>query len=270
MSEHINHTGTAFITGASSGIGATYAKRLAARGYNLILVARDKARLDTLAAQLRQEFQVEVETIQADLTQKADLTWLEERLQADDSSSFLVNNAGIGEPGPLVGADPDRLETMIQLNVVALTRIAGAVVTGFVQRGRGTLVNISSAVALNPEMLNGSYSGTKAYVVNYTQALHNEVAKSGVQVQAVLPGAIKTEFWDRQGIDIGNFPASITMSSDELVDAALAGLDQGELITIPSLPDFADFEKFETARKALGPNLSRDKAADRYQVSAVK
>ena len=128
---------------------------------------------------------------------------------------------------------------------------------------------IASSVALTPELLSGTYSGTKAFVVNFTQSLNNEVAAKGVRVQAVLPGATRTDFWDRAGLPVTNLPSQIVMSVDELVDAALAGLDQGELITIPSLPDANDWERFDAARQALGPNLSRQHAAARYKGAAT-
>jgi len=158
---------------------------------------------------------------------------------------------------------------MIQLNVVALTRLTRAVAPGFVARGGGTLINIASIVALAPELLNGSYSGSKAYVVNFSQSLHHELAGKGVQVQAVLPGAISTEFWDIAGLPVENLRKETVMSADDLVDAALAGLDAKELITIPSLPDVADWQRFDAARLALAPNLSHTKPAERYASSAT-
>jgi short-subunit dehydrogenase len=151
-----------------------------------------------------------------------------------------VNNAGLGAAAPLLASDVEQLDTMIQVNVTALMRLAHAALPGFVARGEGALINIASIVALAPGLLNGVYSGTKAFVVNFTQSLHNEVAPKGVRVQAVLPGAIRTDFWDRSGLPVSNVPAEWLMSAEELVDAALAGFDQGELITIPSLPDVSD------------------------------
>lgn len=259
------HKGTALVTGASSGIGALYADRLARRGYDLILVARDKAKLDTLAAKLAKDTGRKVEVLAADLNSKADLRRVEERLKSDQSITVLVNNAGIGSAGPLLTSDVDKMDAMIQLNVVALTRLALAAAPAFVARKKGIIVNISSIAAVAPELLNGVYGGSKAYVVNFTQALHKEVGDKGVQVQAVLPGAISTEFWERAGMPVANLPAQIVMQGDELVDAALAALDQRELITLPSLPDVQDWEKFEAARKALGPGLSRTNAASRYK-----
>jgi uncharacterized protein len=137
-----------------------------------------------------------------------------------------------------------------------------------VARNNGLLINISSIVALAPELLNGTYSGSKAYVVNFTQALKNELEGKGVTIQAVLPGAIATPFWDKAGLPVQHLPDGTVMTAENLVDASLAGLDQGELITIPSLPEIADWEKFEAARKALEPNLSRKTPAKRYGITA--
>ncbi|MFM0414405.1 SDR family NAD(P)-dependent oxidoreductase [Paraburkholderia aromaticivorans] len=257
--------GTALVTGASSGIGAVYADRLARRGYDLILVARDAARLNALAERLTTQTGRRIDTITADLTVKADVRRIEERLRADTGITMLVNNAGVGATASLIDSDVDALETMIDLNVTALTRLTAAVVPGFVARGNGIVINISSIVALSPELLNGTYSGTKAYVLNLTQSLHHEVGDKGVQLQAVLPGATSTAFWDRAGLPVEHLPSQIVMSAEDMVDAALAGLDQGELVTIPSLPDAADWERFNNARQHLQPNLSHKLPAARYK-----
>lgn len=261
--------GTALITGASSGIGAGYADRLARRGYDLILVARNRARLESLAERLARESGRHIEILLADLTATPDLRRVEERLRHDGAITLLVNNAGLGATAPLLDSDPDQIDTMIQLNVVALTRLTHAAAPGFVARGGGTVINIASIVALSPELLNGSYSGTKAYVVNLSQSLHHELGSKGVQVQAVLPGAVSTEFWEIAGVPVAHLPKEIVMTADDLVDAALAGLDAKELITIPSLPDVADWQRFDAARLALVPNLSRAKPAKRYASSAT-
>jgi uncharacterized protein len=153
--------------------------------------------------------------------------------------------------------------------VTALTRLTYAVAPQFVARGKGTIVNIASIVAVAPERLNGVYGATKAFVLAFSQSLHHELAAKGVRVQAVLPGAIRTELWDKAGRPVENLPQAIVMGTEDLVDAALAGLDQGEFATVPSLPDAADWDAFESARAALGPNLSRSKPAARYGVAVV-
>jgi uncharacterized protein len=256
--------GTVLITGASTGIGAVYADRFAQRGYDLILVARDKNRLTELAATLTSKTGRKVDILPADLTVKADRLKVEARLASDSAITGLVNNAGFGATAKLIDSKVDDLENMIDLNVTALTRLTAAVLPGLIARGNGIIINISSIVALAPEMLNGVYSGTKSYVVNLTQSLHNEVKDKGIQVQAVLPGATGTEFWDRAGLPVHNLPGEWVMTAADMVDASLVGFDQHELITIPALSDIAQWEKYDEARKALGPNLSRKDAAARY------
>jgi len=258
--------GTALITGASSGIGATYADRLAKRGFDLILVARDQARLDGLASRIGSATGVSIETVRADLTVQADVLRVEKRIRQDDGITLVVNNAGIGPEGPLVDSDIDYLDRMILINVTAVNRLAVAAASAFTKRGKGTIVNIASVVALIPEAFSGTYSATKAFVLNLTQALNTEVAAKGIRVQAVLPGLTRTEIFERAGQDIGKYDQSRIMDVGEMVDAALAGLDQGELVTIPSLPDPEQFKAVGAARMALAPNLSKDRAAERYKV----
>ncbi|KAF2391019.1 MULTISPECIES: SDR family NAD(P)-dependent oxidoreductase [Pseudomonas] len=257
--------GTALVTGASSGIGAIYAERLAARGFDLLLVARDEQRLEAAASKLRAEHGIQVEVLKADLTQKDDVLKLEQRLRSDSSISLLLNNAGVAADGLLANADTEQLERLIQLNVTSVTRLASAAAASFAKAGRGTIINIASVVALFPERFNATYSASKAYVLSLTQSLNAELNGTGVQVQAVLPGVTRTEIWERSGIDASGIPAEMIMEAGEMVDAALSGLDQGELITIPSLPDAADWDAFVAARLVLAPNLSKSKAATRYK-----
>ncbi|HIE4842661.1 TPA: SDR family NAD(P)-dependent oxidoreductase, partial [Burkholderia multivorans] len=229
------HRGTAVVTGASSGIGAIYADRLARRGYDLILVARSRTRLDALAQRITSDTRRGVEVIEADLNDRAALTVVEAKLKQDASITLLVNNAGIGTHTPLLESDVDAMTRMIDLNVTALTRLTYAAVPGFVARGHGAVINIASIVALSPETLNGVYGGSKAFVLAFTQSLHHELADKGVQVQAVLPGATATEFWQTGGLPIEHLPKSIVMSASDMVDAALVGFERRELVTIPSL-----------------------------------
>ncbi|MBP0598179.1 SDR family oxidoreductase [Herbaspirillum sp. LeCh32-8] len=260
--------GRALITGASTGIGATYADRLAARGHDLVLVARDAARLEQVAAGIRSQYGVQVEVFPADLTSKYELLRVEQRLRADDTITVLVNNAGMAVQGKLIDADIDRYETMIQLNVISVTRLAAAAAATFGKRGSGDIINVASVLALAPEMFNGTYSGTKAYVLNLSQSMQAELGPLGVRVQAVLPGATRTEIWERSGGSIAQLPPEMLMEVDDMVDAALAGLDMGEGVTIPSLPDVADWNALTAARHALGPNLSRNHPAQRYLTHA--
>ncbi|MGU9814192.1 SDR family oxidoreductase [Pseudomonas sp. Larv2_ips] len=258
--------GYALITGASSGIGATYADRLARQGYDLILVARNQHRLERLATQLNANTQRDIHVVVADLNLPADLARVEQILHDDSRISLLVNNAGIGATASLLDSDADKMEAMILLNVLALTRLAKAAATNFVAQGRGTLINIGSIVAVAPKLLNGVYGGTKAFVQAFTESLEHELSDKGVRVQVVLPGAIATEFWDVAGLPVSNLPETMVMTTQNLVDAALAGLAQGEKVTIPSLPDSLDWDAYETARLALGPNLSHSSPAPRYGV----
>ncbi|MEW5505960.1 SDR family NAD(P)-dependent oxidoreductase [Pseudomonas antarctica] len=262
----IQSKGYALITGASSGIGATYADRLARQGYDLILVARNQHRLERLATQLNANTQRDIHVVVADLNLPADLARVEQILHDDSRISLLVNNAGIGATASLLDSDADKMEAMILLNVLALTRLAKAAATNFVAQGRGTLINIGSIVAVAPKLLNGVYGGTKAFVQAFTESLEHELSDKGVRVQVVLPGAIATEFWDVAGLPVSNLPETMVMTTQNLVDAALAGLAQGEKVTIPSLPDSLDWDAYETARLALGPNLSRSSPAPRYGV----
>jgi short-subunit dehydrogenase len=265
---HTSSLGTALITGASSGIGAVYADRFAKRGHDLILVARNRKRLEALATRLAADAGRSVEVIVADLTNKADLARVEQVLRTDTRITVLINNAGIAMSGDLTSADPDRLESMIQLNVLAPSLLTLAAIPGFVVRGSGTLINISSVLALAPERFNGSYSGTKAYLLNLSLRLQQEVSGNGVRVQVVLPGATRTAIWEKSGTDIATLPPSMLMDVDEMVDAALIGLDRGESVTIPSLPDIADWEVYEAARQNMIPKLSLSLPAARYGVTA--
>ena len=194
---------------------------------------------------------------------------IETLLGTDPGITMLVNNAGVGAVEPLLESDVDAMEAMIDLNVTALTRLTYAAVPAFVARGGGTIINISSAVAIAPEILNGVYGGTKAFVLALSLSLHKELADKNVRIQAVLPGATATNFWDAAGASVENLPSNMVMQSDDLVDAALAGLDQGELVTIPSLPDAADWDAYEAARQKLIPNLSLSVSPARYRIAAA-
>jgi uncharacterized protein len=260
--------GTALVTGASSGIGAIYADRLAQRGYDLILVARSESRLASLARRLARDTGRAVETMAADLTNAADLQRVEQILRTNADISLLVNNAGVGAVGSLLASDVNKMEAMIRLNVTALMRLTYATVPGFVDRGTGTIINISSGVAIAPETLNGVYGATKAFVLALTHSLVHELADKAVRVQAVLPGATATEFWEAVGVPVHQLPPETVMTGNDVVDAALAGLDLGEIVTIPSLANNADWERYEAARRAMSlAKLSRTIPAPRYKLN---
>lgn len=264
MTSPVHSNGVALVTGASAGIGAVYADRLAKRGHDLILVARDVAKLTAVADHIRATTGRKVELLPADLSVKEDVLRVEKRLQSDEGITLLVNNAGVGATQSLVDSDVDRLDEMIRINVTALTRLTRAVAPAMIRRGQGAIINIASIVALAPERLNGTYGGSKAFVLAFTQSLHSELSPHGIQVQAVLPGATSTNFWALSGRPVELLPSAIVMSAEDMVDASLVGFDHKELVTIPALPDVADWERLEAARLALGPNLSRASAAPRY------
>jgi short-subunit dehydrogenase len=267
MTTNSTSKGTALVTGASTGIGALYADRLAHRGYDLIMVARNRERLEALARRLRDETGRAVEIVSADLNHKADLGGIEALLRSNPRITVLVNNAGTSAAGSLLDSDIGEMEEMIALNVTALTRLTYAAAPGFVERGGGTIINIASILGITPELLNGVYGGTKAFVLALSQSLHKELADKNVRIQAVLPGATATELWGKIGLPVEHLPNEIVMQADAMVDAALAGLDQGELFTIPSLPDLADWQAYEAARQKLVPNLSLKYPAVRYRTA---
>lgn len=253
---------TFLITGASDGIGAVYADRLAKRGHNLILVARRADKLADLAERLRNDTGVSVENIAADLAKPDDLARIEARLKDDDAITGLVNNAGIAGETTLVEADPAYLTGMIDLNILAVTRLAAAVAPRFAAKGSGAIINITSVTALMPDGFTAVYPASKAYVLAFTEALQVELGSKGVHIQAVLPGITRTPIWDEA--QLANIPAEMVMDVNDMVDAALAGFDQREVITIPALPDNADLDAYLAARAALRPNLSRSQPAARY------
>ena len=264
-----NLKGTALITGASSGIGAIVADRMAKRGHDLILVARDEERLNSVAIRVSNETGRSARGIVADLTKKADREIVEQLLRNDANITVLVNNAGVGGPTPLLDSGSDRLERMVNLNVTALVRLSHAVLPAFLNRGGGAIVNVASVVGIVPEILNGVYGGTKAFVIAFSRSLHKEFGGRGIRIHVILPGATATDFWDIAGTPLEQVPREMVMRADEMVDAALAGFDQGELITIPSLPEVTDWEAYEAARQNLIPKLSLSRPAARYRVVAL-
>jgi len=251
------------VTGASTGIGATYADRFAHRGHDLVLVARDAARMEALASKLRQETGVAIDILKADLTAPADLARVEARLREDERIGVLINNAGAGAHGTFADASPESVAQLISLNVTSLSRLTAAVVPRFLRQGSGTIVNLASVLALVPEFPLGVYGATKAYVLALSQNLQNELGPRGIYVQAVLPAATRTEIWERSGRDVNTLTG--VMDVNELVDAALVGFDRREAVTLPSLPDAKQWDAFDAARKAMLPNFANEHAAVRYR-----
>lgn len=257
---------TVLITGASSGIGAVYAERFAQRGHDLVLVARDKSRLDALAARLREAHNVTIDVLQADLTQQADLAAVEARLRSDTRIGILINNAGMAQSGAFVQQGAQAIETLIGLNTTAVTRLAAAIAPRLVEAGVGSIVNIGSVVGLAPEFGMTVYGATKAFVLFLSQGLHVELSPKGIYVQAVLPAATRTEIWERAGMDVNSLPE--VMDVNELVDAALVGYDRRELVTIPPLHVAGRWDAMDGARQGLLSDIRQAHAAERYQAKA--
>ena len=251
----------ALITGASAGIGRTYARKLARRGYDLVLVARDVARLEALAAELKD---TTCEIIAADLTRSADVAVVERKLEGDAAISFFLNKAGIATVEKSLQTSVATIERLVALNVTAATRLCLAAGRAFTAKKSGTIVNMASAVSVNPERFNAVYSGSKSFLLALSQALTHTLTENGVIIQTVLPGAVRTEIWERAGTDVNKLPPERVMEVDDMVEAALKGLELGERITIPSLPDYQDLLDAEAARLKLSPNLSRNHPAARY------
>ena len=240
--------GFALVTGASSGIGKAYAESLAARGYNLIIVARREDRLQELAGVLRDKYKRQVIVHPADLANHDDLLGLEKLLREREDVEILVNNAGLGAVGPLASVSPDKLENLVKVNIIALTRLCQAALPGFLARDRGTIVNSGSVIAIYPSSGAAGYSGSKAYVINFTRSLQAELAKTNVVVQVIMPGPVLSEFF---GDRLPPFPAELFMSTEQLAEAGLAALDQRELICFPTLYEPQLWTAFDDARRAL-------------------
>lgn len=262
----MSHSSTVLITGASTGIGATYAARFAQRGYNLVLAARDKQRLDALAAQLSEQYKVSVDVLRADLTQPDDLAAVERRLRDDASIQILVNNAGAAQSGSFIEQSTDSVAQLVTLNTTALVRLASAVAPRLAQAGDGAIINIGSVVGLAPELGMTVYGATKAFVLFLSQGLSLELAPKGVYVQAVLPAATRTEIWERSGIDINTLAE--VMEVGDLVDAALLGFDRREAVTIPALHVAERWDGLQAARQGLLADIRQADVAERYQVKA--
>jgi hypothetical protein len=258
-----NKASYAVVTGASSGIGAAYADELARRGRNLILVARREDRLQTLAAQIAEDYGREVIVHVADLANPRDLAGVENLFRERTDIDLLVNNAGVGALGPTAKVGVDPIAHLIQINVTALTRLAVTAAAAFAERGGGTIINIGSVLALMPNPNAAAYSGSKAYVLNFSRALQMEHEAAGVVVQAVMPGPVRTEFFD--GYGAAPFPDHLFMSPVELATSALKALEQGELVCFPNLPDMAAWSAFEDDRKVLVQAVSTTgRPAQRY------
>lgn len=261
---------SALVTGASSGIGAAFAERLAKDGYDLIIVARRRDRLEELAGRLQKDYQVNVEVLVADLGKPDSLRTVEKRI-ADSSLEMLVNNAGFGGYMPFVDLDPDKAEELINVKVLAVTRLTRAALPGMVSRGRGSIINVSSRLAFSGPLgssqlpKRATYAGANAYINTFSQLLQSELEGTGVQVQALCPGVIATEFHTLVGADTSRFPAAIVMQPEDLVSASLAGLKLGEVICIPALEDVSLLAQLQEDQKKFFETSRTGNVAVRYK-----
>jgi short-subunit dehydrogenase len=258
---------TAVVTGASSGIGAVYADRLAARGYDLILVARRADRLAALSSKLSETHGAKVQVLVADLEKDADIASVEAVLANDASVHVLVNNAGFARLRPLAQSSLNDSSSQVALNITSLTRLTHAVLPGFLSRNDGVIINIASVLAVHSLPVSSVYSGTKAYVLAFTRGLQDELAKTGVKVQVVLPASTATEIWSEgvSGVPLSALRPETVMSAEDMVDAALAGLDNGEAVTWPSVADESLWAKYDAARAALFAATQTGTPAPRYR-----
>jgi hypothetical protein len=254
----------ALITGASSGIGAVYARRLAARGHGLVLVARRGDRLEQLATELREQFSVEVRSLVADLTREADVSRVAELLRAEPID-ILVNNAGIGPIAPSADLSDAAADDVLALNVGALMRLTRAAMAGMVARGNGSIVNVGSVMALHALPVTSLYSATKAFVLTYSRGIAQELEGTGVHVQAVLPAGTVTDFYEVAGVPISAFDTSVFMTAEQLVDAALVGLDRREQVTLPSVHDASLWDRYDEARAGLFAGISPTEAGEEWR-----
>jgi uncharacterized protein len=257
----------AIITGASTGIGAVYARKLAERGYDLITVARNAERLEANASRIREESGRAVEVIVADLSERVDVLKLAKRIAEDETVAFLVNNAGVSTQGGVLQNSLVDAESLIAVNITAPTLLSIAAAKAFSQRGGGGIVNISSVTAFAPEMFDGAYSGSKNYLINLTVSLADKTKDAGVRFQAVLPGPTDTEMWARGQVPESMIPRSMIMSPENLVEAALLGFDQGEILTLPTVADESVWNAYEAARLGLRSSLAAGQPAPRYRLS---
>jgi uncharacterized protein len=256
--------GTAVVTGASSGLGKVYSQRLAARGYDLLLVARRKDRLETIATELQSRFPVQVRVLAADLALPDGLTAVSEQISADPAITMLVNNAGTSSVEPVAQVSVKTITNLIALNVTALTVLTKAVLSGFVERNTGTIINIGSVVGFTGFALVPVYGGTKAYVQNFTQGLKLQLAETKIRVQYVAPAGTVSEIWDVVGVPMSSLGEGALMDTEACVDAALKGLDDGEFITAPSVHDETLVQKYVEASETLLAASQQPEPAPRY------
>ncbi len=260
----------ALVTGASSGIGSAFAERLAKDGYDLIIVARRRDRLEELAKRLQESYKASVDVLVADLGKADSLRAVEKRI-AESDLELLINNAGFGGYMPFVELDPDKAEELINVKVLAVTRLTRAALPGMLQRGRGSIINVSSRLAFSAPLgsaqlpKRATYAGVNAYINAFTELLQSELDGTGVQMQALCPGVVATEFHTHVGTDASRFPAAIVMQPEDLVSASLAGLKLGEVICIPALEDTNVLAQLQEDQQKLFESSRTAGVATRYR-----
>lgn len=223
----------ALITGASTGLGAAYAEELARRGCSVILVARSGDRLREVADRLRGQYSIEAESVPADLTERSGQQRIAELVARDDALDLLINNAGFGTLGRFAELDIERELAEIELNVVALVRLAHAALRPMIRRGRGAIINVASLAAYQPAPYNATYGATKAYVKSFTESLSEELRGTGVRVQVLCPGFTRTEFQKRAGLDSSRVPQFAWMTAEAVVRTSLDALASGTVVCVP-------------------------------------
>ncbi|MEO3408147.1 SDR family oxidoreductase [Mucilaginibacter sp. CAU 1740] len=256
--------GTAVVTGASSGLGEIFADRLAKRGYNLKLVARRKDRLNALATKLQSKYGIKVTNLVADLGAAADLENVVNDLRADKSITLLINNAGTSTVSPIIKTSVDKQKAMVDVNITALMLLSDAVLPNFAEKNEGTLINIASVLGFHSLPISAVYSGTKGFVIQYTRGLQEEFKGTNIRVQLVSPATTATELWDVAGIPLSALNQATIMTVEDCVDAALSGLDRGELATYPSINDQTLIDTYEDARIRLFKGSQNGQVAERY------
>jgi short-subunit dehydrogenase len=238
---------------------------LAKRGYDLLLIARRRDRLAAAAQQIETAWGVKVRTVVADLSKPADLDTVATAISSDETVTMLVNNAGQSTLAPLSKTTGIQMTAMININIVALTTLTLAVLTGFKERNHGTIVNIGSILGFAALPNSSIYSGTKAFVTFLTRGLHDEFAGTQIRIQLVAPAATATDIWELSGVPLSNLDPATVMSAEACVDAALAGLDRGEAVTFPSVGDSGLLHAFDVARRALLSGAQTGETAQRYR-----
>lgn len=253
----------ALVTGASAGIGRSFAEHLARTGHDLVIVARREDRLRAMAEELGAATKADVEVLAANLGSDAGAAAVAARITAG-GIDMLVNNAGYAARGRVAELDPDALDAMLRVNILALGRLSAAAMQTMTAAGRGTIINIASGTVFMQMPGNAGYGASKNYVMAFTRHMQVEAMGTGVRVQLLVPGVIATDFHEVAGNDLANFPPERVMQADDLVVASLRALEMDEPVCIPSLPEIRDWDNYVAAEALVAKNCSRNRPAARY------